>query len=503
MFDRNFGPDTPLRRTRRIEKLFGDLRVRPKLMVLHNLFFLVLTCSVYFSVIPLVESRIMAARDREISLVKQMFLDGRRMPLLPNEFYQYREGSAEELQIPDSLRGRLDASPGRIIQTPNRPNWLYLKQADTETYRRLQLPSGFYDDAIAMAKIVLLLALGVIYVLAVLSLELIIMPRYVYVPLRLFLEADEASRLGDREHESIPSHLIFDDEIGQIMRSRNTTVSELRRHEADLEVALNRLEETAEDLRQKNTQLEIAKRNLESQDRLVSLGILSASVAHEMNTPLAVLHGSIEKLLESNPEPQTRERLERMIRVSERLRKISAGLLDFSRVRQQEMAPVAVNSLIEESWALVAIDEKAAVVRYRNCTRDNHIVLGNADRLVQVFVNLLRNALNAIRAGGSVVVQSQQEMVAGLPMVSITVDDDGPGIPGDVLPGLFEAFVTTRLDARGTGLGLAVAEGIVHQHDGVIRAENRATGGARLTVQLHAPLPEAQRSVEEGETGKP
>jgi signal transduction histidine kinase len=73
------------------------------------------------------------------------------------------------------------------------------------------------------------------------------------------------------------------------------------------------------------------------------------------------------------------------------------------------------------------------------------------------------------------------------------VEDDGAGIPDDILPGLFEAFVTSRLDARGTGLGLAVAAGIVHQHEGIIRAENRAEGGARLTVQLPAPPPDASQ----------
>ncbi len=462
-------------------------------MVLHNLFFLVLTCSVYFSVIPLVESRIMAARDREISLVKQMLLESRRMPPLPGEFYQYRHGTAEQAEVPAQVQEWLDQHPGRIREAPDHADWLYVKLPETGEYRRLRLPLGFYADAVALAKIVLLMVLGVIYVLAVLLLEMVIMPRYVYGPLRLFLEADDASLHGDQAHEIIPDELMFTDEIGQIMRSRNKTVVELRRHEAELERAFNRLEDAAEDLRRKNVQLEAAKRSLESQDRLVSLGMLSAGVAHEMNTPLAVLHGSIEKLLETVADAPSRERLERAMRVTGRLRKISESLLDFSRVRRQEMGPVAVRPVIEEAWGLVAIDEKAAVVRFRNRVAPENLVVANADRLTQVFVNLLRNALNAVSAGGTIVVQSQQETVAGRPAVTLTVEDDGAGIPDDILPGLFEAFVTSRLDARGTGLGLAVAAGIVHQHEGVIRAENRAEGGARLTVQLPAPPPDASQ----------
>jgi signal transduction histidine kinase len=84
--------------------------------------------------------------------------------------------------------------------------------------------------------------------------------------------------------------------------------------------------------------------------------------------------------------------------------------------------------------------------------------------------------------GGEIAVRSR----AGRNRVAIAVEDNGPGIPADVLPDIFEAFVSTRLDARGTGLGLTVAQGIVHQHGGAIAASNRAEGGARLEVSLPA-----------------
>src|SRR4029077_15571460 len=121
------------------------------------------------------------------------------------------------------------------------------------------------------ARLTLFLILGGIYLLAVAVLELSIMPLYVYRPIRRMLAADSATQTGDRERELIPQEEILGDEIGQIMRSRNETVITLRRQEDELATALRRLEE---------------------QDRLVSLGLLSASVAHELNTPLAVLHGS-------------------------------------------------------------------------------------------------------------------------------------------------------------------------------------------------------------------
>src|SRR5437762_2660139 len=216
-------------------------------MVLHNLFFLVLTCAAYFSVIPLFEK-----------------------------------------QVSDG-------------------------------------------DAISRAKIALFVVLGSIYIAAVVLLEAVIMPLYVYRPLRRMLEADTATRAGDRKSELIPPADILGDEIGQIMQSRNDTVAELRRQEDELAAALRRLEE---------------------QDRLVSLGLLSASVAHELNTPLAVLHGSIEKLIETIPDATSQDRLHRILRVTERLRKISEGLVDFARVRKQTSEQVPLKPIVEEAWNL-------------------------------------------------------------------------------------------------------------------------------------------------------
>lgn len=394
------------RRRYSLARIFGNLKVRPKLMVLHNLFFLVLACAAYFSLIPLFEKQVAEARGREVAILKQ-----------------------------------------------------------TPAMERA------YQEAITRAKITLFLVLGSIYIAAVVLLEAIVMPLYVYRPLRRMLEADTATRAGDRKSELIPGGEILGDEIGQIMQSRNDTVTALRRQEDELAAALRRLEE---------------------QDRLVSLGLLSASVAHELNTPLAVLHGSIEKLIETtlatSNDAQTLERLARMQRVTQRLRTISESLVDFAKARKQHTEPVAARSLIDEAWALVAIDPRASGITFTNRVDPEERVVGNPDRLVQVFVNLLRNAVNAVEIpGGSVDVRARPTHRAGKPGIGIAVEDNGPGIPADVLPDIFDAFVTTRLDARGTGLGLTVAEGIVTQHGGAITAANRREGGACLEVWLPAP----------------
>lgn len=400
------------RKPSRIVRAFGDLKVRPKLMVLHNFFFLILATSAYFTLIPLFEQQVEQAKAREISILRQ------QAPL------------------------------------------------DATQMQKLAASQVAYDEVAERARLTLFIVLGVIYVLAVLTLEFAIMPLYVYKPLRRMLDADDATRRGDRDHELIAEPDIMEDEIGEIMRSRNSTVAELRRHEDELAAAMAKLEE---------------------QDRLVSLGLLSASVAHELNTPLAVLNGSIEKMMETTRDPQALERLARMQRVAQRLRRISESLIDFARVRKDRMEPQDARSLVDEAWSLVAIDDKALGVRFENHIDPAHSVIGSADRLIQVFVNLLRNALLAVAAReGRITASSRRLDRNRQPFVAIAVSDNGPGIPAGILPDIFDAFVSTRLDARGTGLGLTVAEGIISQHGGTIAAANRPEGGAALEVCLPA-----------------
>lgn len=447
---------------------FGGLRVRYKLIVLHNLFFFVLATAVYLSVIPIFSEHVDNAMHRELGLMANLLDEwpqGANTAPQETELYDTRTGTAQNLGLSPEGQQFLKTNPGGIWQQGE--SVLFHNDGPAGQYRRLAVHSEYYARVLRQARTGLFVVLGCIYVLSIVVMEFIIMPQFVYQPLRLMLQADEATQRDDREHELIDDRFILNDEIGQIMHSRNVTIAQLRKQEDDLADALQRLEE---------------------QDRLVSLGMLSTSVAHELNTPLAVLQGSIEKLLERTADAQTTDRLSRMLRVTQRLRKISEGLVDFARVRKEERGHVPLRPIIDESWNLVAIDEKAGVVNFSNNVPEEHAVAGNPDRLVQVFVNLARNALMAVPPGGSICVRSRRLQKNGHDWIACTVEDDGPGIPSDVLPNLFEAFVTTRLDARGTGLGLTVAEGIITQHGGMISAANRPDGGAALEVMLPAAV---------------
>lgn len=452
------------RKFRAFGQRFADLRVRPKMMVLHNLFFLALTVSVYFSLVPLVETRMRQAARREVTLILETFEKVGPMDS-PRGIgqYDFATGTADALGMPPEARAWCSAHPGQTWHNEQTSEFIYKKDPDSSQCYRVRLPLDFYRNVARSAKFAVFGVLAAAYLLGVLLLEIIILPRYVYGPIDILLRADDASHRGDRQGEIIPEHLIPGDEIGQIMASRNITVRQLRRREDDLEHA---------------------KRTLEAQDRLVSLGMLSASVAHEMNTPLAVLHGSIEKMLETTTDESARQRLERMIRVSQRLKRISEGLLGFSRQRQQEFKVVALRPLVDEAWHLVGIDEKAGDISFSNEVPPESRVRGNADRLVQVFVNLLRNALAAVSRGGEVWVRCRPASIESGFAWAILVEDNGPGIPQEMIQQMFDAFVSTRLDARGTGLGLTVAEGIVNQHGGTLTASNRPQGGACLEIRL-------------------
>jgi signal transduction histidine kinase len=221
-------------------------------------------------------------------------------------------------------------------------------------------------------------------------------------------------------------------------------------------------------------------------DRLLSLGLLTAGVAHDLRTPLAVLRGSIESSLEQAREASAREKLHRMLRVTDRLASISTRLLDYSDPRDRPRGPVSIRTVVEEAWNLVSLDPASARVRCENRTSTHDAVAGDEGRLTQVFVNLLGNAARAVQSGGTITVLSRRLVENGQSWVCVAVEDDGPGIPPHVLPNLFKAFVSGRPNGQGTGLGLSVAEGIVFEHGGRLAAENLPRGGARFEIRLPA-----------------
>lgn len=466
-------------------------RIRVKFILLHTVFSVTMAVILLLALRPAMRTVLAEEIEMEVGLGAQLVLAG--MP--PDGLDDHRDlliqtGTPEALNLsPDDVELAAN-SPGEVVITRDGRAWpaaLAFAPA-TDAFVLVEVMPARPTRALNRIYLLVTLSMLGIYAIVALTLELLILPKQVYEPINQLLRADAAVQRGERNAELIPEARMPGDEMGRIMRSRNASVIKLREQEDRLAAALSQVEAIAAELKRKNHLLENAKRNLADQDRLVSLGMLSAGLAHEMNTPLSVLKGTVEQM-RSSATDANRSQVELMHRVVARLERLSESLLDFARVRPPSTAAVAVRGVVEEAWTLVSIDRDAKGVRFRNTLDDEAVVRGDVDRLTQVFVNILRNAVDAMKGRGEILVEARHEERDGARWLTVSVTDTGPGMSPEILARLFEPFATTRLDAQGTGLGLAVAESIVEEHGGTIIARNRTAGGARFDIMLPTSNP--------------
>jgi two-component system NtrC family sensor kinase len=218
-------------------------------------------------------------------------------------------------------------------------------------------------------------------------------------------------------------------------------------------------------------------------EKLTSLGLLAAGVAHEVNTPLAVISNYIQMLAKQLPANDPRHKLtDKIVKQTFRASEIVNNLLNFSRTGGAEFEEVNLNRVIGETLSLVAHPFRASHVQViENLAGDLPGVLGSGNRLQQVFLNLFLNAKDAMPAGGMLEVRSSS--VNG--SVEIEISDTGIGIQRENLTRVFDPFFTTKATGRGTGLGLSVSYGIIKEHAGKI--EVRSTPGKGTSFRLEFP----------------
>ena len=487
----------PLRRG-----LLTGMRIRKKLVVLHTFFSLALAAVLVLALRPAVGQIVREAEGHQARLVADLvgraLGDAGGMPgagdaavvlrsRLPDEV-TITAGDAGGLGLAGGLAGLLSASAGKVMvvaEGGEPPRVLVGDGRGAFVSVLVELQES--RRAVRRLYGIVVVALLAVYGLIAFALEVFILPRHVWRPIAAVLEADQGVRENDRAREIIPERFIPGDELGQIMRSRNATVGAMRDNERRLNEALGQVERIASDLHQKNQLLEAAKRNLADADRLASLGMMSAGLAHELNTPLAVAKGLVEKLAADPVAGLGQGEAELLVRVVGRLERLSESLLDFARARPPSVRPTDVHAVVDEAWTLVRIDREAKRFALGNEITPGTVVPADPDRLLQVLVNLLRNAADAMVAqpGGRIDVRGSVVVREEKPWLSIRVQDTGPGLSPEVIGRLFEPFASTRLDARGTGLGLAVSQGIIQEHAGVLTARNRVDGpGAEFEILL-------------------
>jgi two-component system NtrC family sensor kinase len=219
-------------------------------------------------------------------------------------------------------------------------------------------------------------------------------------------------------------------------------------------------------------------------EKLTSLGLLAAGVAHEVNTPLAVISNYIQMLAKQIPADDPRQKtIERIVKQTFRASEIVNNLLNFSRTGAAEFVEVDLNSVLEETLTLVQHPLKTARVNViKNYKEQLPPVLGSITRLQQVFLNLFMNARDAMPNGGMVEVRTAAQNGS----VEVEVTDTGTGIPPENLHRIFDPFFTTKASGRGTGLGLSVSYGIIKEHAG--KVDVRSTPGKGTSFRLEFPV---------------
>ena len=220
--------------------------------------------------------------------------------------------------------------------------------------------------------------------------------------------------------------------------------------------------------------------------KLQAIGTLTAGVAHELNNPINNLMLTADALQEDYTELSDAERLDMvtdLVHESERARDIVRNLLDFARTSDVDLEPLDVEELVGETLRLASNQVKLARVRVRGEVEENlPPIYGDRQQLIQVFLNLVLNALDAMSGGGvlTIVVQKSADRNA----VEIAFADTGSGIPERHLDTIFDPFFSTKKRGRGTGLGLSVSRGIIKQHGGDIRVSSTEGEGTVFTVTL-------------------
>jgi hypothetical protein len=235
---------------------------------------------------------------------------------------------------------------------------------------------------------------------------------------------------------------------------------------------------------------------LQISEKMASIGLLAAGVAHEVNTPLTGISSFTQMLLEqADPDDPKTKVLEKIERQTFRAAKIVNGLLNLARPARVETGPVDLNVVVNDVLALLDHQFKSGRIQVRKelVTGVPPIVDGIEYKLQQVLLNLFLNARDAMPKGGWLSIGTRLENGSAI----VEVSDTGSGIPAEHLSRIYDPFFTTKALGKGTGLGLSITYGIVQEHGGSIACESAAGQGTRFALTL----PLAAAAARHGDAG--
>jgi PAS domain S-box-containing protein len=232
------------------------------------------------------------------------------------------------------------------------------------------------------------------------------------------------------------------------------------------------------------TQRKIMERQLIQAERMSLAGQMVSAVAHEVATPLSVIANIAEMLMmDFEPGSRASAELSKIVKEARRVAEMMRRILNFVRQAPTSFREVDMAELARETLDLIAYELRKSKIEARLDVEPGlPPVWGDRAQLQQVLLNLITNAIQAMRSGGQLALGLSRDRAN----VLLTIEDTGPGIPAEAMSKLFDFFYTTKLAEGGTGLGLAISRQIIEGHGGQIAAENRASGGARFLIKLPA-----------------
>lgn len=330
-----------------------------------------------------------------------------------------------------------------------------------------------------------------------------ITPRHVYQDLWRTIQTGGVWR-GDMQNRKKNGELYWEHEIissvknehGEIVNfiAVKEDITERRRVEEALQRQQSRLLEAEEGLLS-------AQEALAESDRRESVGRLAAGVAHEVKNPLTIIRLGIDYLSKQFSQESSQEVLDQLRAAIDRAEHVISDMLDFSRQKPFDRRPIDINQVIDDALHLVQHEIKSRNIAVaRNSDDPMPPIYAEPGRLMQVFINLLSNAAQAIGQDGSIEIVmrlirlSERDLERhdmnvfrlGEPVIAVEIRDSGPGFPAENGKKLFEPFFTTKPVGEGSGLGLAVSRNIVIMHRGFIGISNRPEGGASALLMFRA-----------------
>lgn len=314
-------------------------------------------------------------------------------------------------------------------------------------------------------------------------------------PLKRLADGTKAIRAGDLDHRiDIRSR----DEFGRLAeqfnlmteRLQETTVSRdlLEANERELQQSVGDLRQEIADRKQAEREREALQAKLRRSETLATMGQLVAGVAHEVRNPLFGISSTLDAIEANAKLGQINPRFSGVLRREvNRLNKLMSALLEYGRTSPDDRAVESVAKGLVEALRSCRAAAEAVGVTLVNRVSEDALVMMNYDRLVQVHVNLIENALQHAPRGSEVIVTTRATVdEGGSRWIEYCVADSGPGLAAEDLPHLFDPFFTRR--RGGTGLGLAIVRRIVDEHHGVVEPGDNPKGGTVMIVRLPAAV---------------